>query len=176
MGIIILVIIILGFVFIGKEKVIAPSETSNTTSQVQKVDPTRLCYQYKKESGLVMESNPPQPIYDIENISLVIQENRLVEGEHNILPAEKDVNRARFVGATDGNYANVIATAQAEGETWQEQRIYKYDQDRLYVGYQPEYRPRIQNDAGIYMYDTIEDIVYETEEFFLNRVECSELK
>jgi hypothetical protein len=170
--ILVTIIVVLALIFSDKKKETTP--VTDLIADISSELPTRMCYQYMQPSGIEMESNPPQAIYDIESVSFTLNDT-LAEGSHDILPAEKDSNRALFFGASQAGYINAVVTASAEGETWQEQRLYKFDEERLYVGYQEVYTPRVLNDQGVYMYEDVNALVYDTAEFFLSRVDCSGL-
>lgn len=132
-----------------------------------------LCYLYEAPVEI---QGQEEVVYNREFIEMNIVDGDAVSGTHVILPAEHDSNRATFVGATNGEFVNVIATASAEGETWQEQRVYKRDNGRIYVGYQDVYEPQEQNEFGVYMYtQPITELKFETEEFYLGLVDCESI-
>lgn len=138
----------------------------------------RVCYRYEQKSDIYEPKeegiNYPD-VYDVEYIELNINDDSTVSGIHKILPAEKDSNHATFVGVTDGVFVNVIATANAEGQSWQEQRLYKLENDNLFVGYQTVYVPQYKNDDGVYMYEDLNKLIFETDEFFLEKTQCDTL-
>ncbi len=142
----------------------------NETSSLDQV-----CYEYKKASDISVNTDQEEvqnTIYDREYIKFSYLDNARVTGTHDILPAGRDSNRATFIGVTQDGFLNVIATAIAEGETWQEQRIYKIENDQLFVGYQKIETPKYLDENEVYMYKDLNNIVFETEEFFLNKVAC----
>lgn len=128
------------------------------------------CFLYERESDLDIESS--EVAYDREYIELSMNTQGLVTGQHLILPYGIDTNRANFVGISMDGYINVVATANAEGETWQEQRMYKIENDKLYVGYQEVFVPRYENENGIYLYEDINKVIFDTDEFYLSAVNC----
>ncbi|MFT6361133.1 MAG: hypothetical protein ACJAV6_000384 [Candidatus Paceibacteria bacterium] len=131
----------------------------------------QMCFLYEDEAQVDPEFDVPDA-YNREYVELTMSDDGNVAGTHNIIPFEKDSNFATLIGVTDGSFVNVIATANEEGETWREQRIYQIDDDKLLVGYQPMYVPRYENENEIFMYEDINKIVFETEEFFLPKVDC----
>jgi len=137
-------------------------------------DTAKSCYLYEQQyqSSIDGESDVVT-FYDREYIELGFGADSMVSGIHNILPAEKDSNRANFVGVSDGEYVNVVATARAEGQTWQEQRLYRLVDDKLYIGYQPVYIPQYKNENDIYMYEDLNKIIFDTDTFFLNKIDCA---
>ncbi|MCA9351854.1 hypothetical protein KC866_00475 [Patescibacteria group bacterium] len=130
----------------------------------------QLCFLYEATPQDI--PNVEEGAMDREYIELSVSEEGGVTGTHRIVPYRTDSNFATFVGVTDGTFVNVIATANAEGETWREQRVYKLDGDNLFVGYQPVYVPRYKNENNIYMYEDINKLIFETDTFFLPRVAC----
>lgn len=155
--------------------IIFSQDTSKSLDQDNEKDTTsslRACYLYENIDNNTQDDTEQVKRYNREYIEFTLLSDQTVNGIHNILPAERDDNRASFVGVTEGGFVNVIATAHAEGETWQEQRVYKITDDKLFVGYQPIYVPQYQNDAGIYMYEDINKLVFDTEDFFLRKIPC----
>ncbi len=130
-----------------------------------------FCYQYQadvfSDSGSVLGQN-------IERVVLNIDGVNLVTGSHVIDPQNSSPSMATIEGVAQGGIANVIASAEFEGHAWKEQRVYRFDEDVLYVGYQTVDVPLYENSKGIYMYEDINEIVFDTEEFFLSRVVCAE--
>ena len=47
--------------------------------------------------------------------------------------------------------------------------------DKLFVGYQEIFVPRYDNENGLYLFEDINKLSFETEEFFLSKVECSSI-
>lgn len=166
-------IIILGIIiFFVLRSISSKENVDDFKNDVAQNSTGQMCFLY--EQALPEDSlNEVQDAFNREYIEITTTDDGKVSGIHNILPFEKDSNRATFIGVTDGTFVNVIATAQAEGQTWQEQRLYKIGDDRLLVGYQPVYVPQYKNDAGIYMYEDINKIAFETDEFFLLQVDCA---
>lgn len=138
--------------------------------QVSVNEVSKVCYLYEQEQ---VTSDDTMPLYDREYIELGFNGEFGVTGVHNILPAEKDANRANIVGVSDGTFVNVIATANAEGQKWQEQRLYKLENDRLYVGYQPIYVPQYKNENDIYMYEDLNKLIFDTDKFYLDKIDCN---
>lgn len=137
---------------------------------------SKACYLYEQEINLsVGEGEENLAQVNREYLEFAYTGEQTIEGTHNIIPAESDSNRANFIGVTDGEYINVIATAQAEGETWQEQRVYRVEGNNLYVGYQPVYVPKYQDENGVYLFEDINKLVFDTEEFFLEKVSCDDV-
>ncbi|MCA9352835.1 hypothetical protein KC901_01490 [Patescibacteria group bacterium] len=131
----------------------------------------QMCYLYEKQAPKEIRGDS-EDAFDREYVELTINDDATVSGIHNILPFAKDNNTATFIGVSDGVFVNVIATAHAEGQTWQEQRVYKIEDNHLFVGYQPVYVPQYQNDSDIYMYEDIQKLTFETDEFFLSEIDC----
>jgi len=177
---VILILIIISF-FLNKSKndeaVIMPIEINSDSAQVlfgnEDSYIKKLCYLYESQA---VEPEEGDSMINREIIELTIVDGSMVSGIHNILPAERDSNTATFIGGTDGEYINVIATANAEGETWQEQRVYKRATGQIFVGYQTTPIARTQNDQGVYMYsEAITDLSFETDEFFLGLTDCDSI-
>ena len=148
------------------------NDTSKDDSNIKEIitqSPTS-CFLY--EERVSYEGLNDDNVYDREYIELSITDTGLTSGKHFILPYEKYSNRATLVGVSSDGFINVVATATAEGETWQEQRVYKITDDRLLVGYQEVYVPQYQNKDGIYLYEDIQKLVFETEEFYLPVIDC----
>lgn len=139
--------------------------TQNTSAQ---------CYLYEKE--IVIE-NSSESInnFNREYVEISITPNGLATGQHLILPYNEGNNTADFVGVAQEGFVNVVATANYDGETWQEQRLYQIDGDKLFVGYQEVFVPRYRNDDGIYLYEDINKLKFETDEFFLTQINCNEV-
>ncbi|MCA9351754.1 hypothetical protein KC929_03180 [Patescibacteria group bacterium] len=132
------------------------------------------CYLYEGMVDPQLEAG--EDARDYEFVELNVTDDSLVSGIHNILPYAKDSNRASLIGVADGSYVNVIATASAEGETWQEQRVYKVSDNTLYVGYQPVYVPRYQDEnSGAYLYEDINQLAFDTDRFFLSAIDCQDV-
>jgi|AntAceMinimDraft_13_1070369.scaffolds.fasta_scaffold17349_3 hypothetical protein len=132
-----------------------------------------LCYLYEK----AVVTNTKPSVYDREYIKLTIVDGKMVSGVHDVLPAEKDSNKATFLGATNGEYVNVIAMVKTKGQVWQEQRVYKRADEKIYVGYQKTPEPRVKNENGIFMYNQeVKDLQFETEKFYLGIIDCNELE
>ena len=110
-----------------------------------------------------------------ESISITLRSDGLVIGQHNISPYGIPGSRASFEGVIVDDIAAVIATAQYQDQTWREQRLYQLRDNVLYVGYQSVDIPRYKNDEGVYMYEDLNEIIFETDDFYLQRVDCSEL-
>jgi hypothetical protein len=155
-------------------------ETINTENsiddQIQTLtkNPIAQCYLYEKG----VNSETREGIYEgfnREYIEISITDAGLATGQHLILPFEADSNRANFLGISMDGYINVAATAIAKGKTWQEQRLYKIVGDKLFVGYQEIFVPRYDNENGLYLFEDINKLSFETEEFFLSKVECSSI-
>ncbi|MCI5051388.1 MAG: hypothetical protein MRY57_03695 [Candidatus Pacebacteria bacterium] len=129
-----------------------------------------FCYLYEGVSDV----QTPEGEFEInrEYITMSVNEHGVTTGQHLILPYGIDTNRASFYGIIIDGFANVVATATAEGMTWQEQRLYKITDDKLYVGYQEVFIPQYQHENGVYMYEDINNINFETEDFYLNKVAC----
>jgi len=163
----IVVLVLLIFVFVNK------GEEREGLDIAVNDELEQMCFLYERESDLVIETLPLQRMYDREYSEFTSKDGVTVQGIHNIIPAGIDSNRATFVGVQQDGYMNVIATANAEGETWQEQRLYQIQNDRLLVGYQQVYVPRYQDENGIYFYEDLNKISFETEEFALQKVDCS---
>jgi hypothetical protein len=140
-------------------------------------DAGQFCFLYEQE-GVSYENEEGNlvQLFDRESVQFSELNDVTVTGTHDILPAEKDSNRATFFGVQRDGYINVIATANAKGETWQEQRLYQIDGDKLFVGYQKVYLPQYQEENGIYFYEDLNNIAFDTDEFFLNKVDCSNIK
>jgi len=131
----------------------------------------QMCFLYEQEVPIELAGDFSDA-YNREYIELTIKEDSNVAGIHNIIPFGTDSNFATLIGVTDGKFVNIIATANAEGTTWREQRLYLIQEDKLLVGYQPVYVPRYENENGIFMYEDINKIIFETEEFYLPKVDC----
>ena len=131
----------------------------------------QMCFLYEQEAPVELAGDIPDA-FNREYIELLIAEDGNTTGIHNIIPFGTDSNFATFFGVSDETFVNVVATATAEGDTWQEHRLYKIQNDKLLVGYQPVYVPRYQNEHGVYMYEDINKIEFATNEFFLSKVDC----
>lgn len=140
--------------------------TLNTQSQ---------CFLYESLISSEIISQDTENAYNREYIEIAISDNGLATGQHLILPYGTDSNRADFLGVAMDGFINVVATANAEGETWQEQRVYKIVDNKLYVGYQEVFVPRYKNENNIYLYEDINKLTFETDEFFLNKVDCDSI-
>lgn len=135
------------------------------------IDGSPQCYLYEQEFELPDNSDVEFGV-NREYIEITIADTGLVTGQHIISPFESNINRANFVGVSIDGFINVVATANAEGEIWQEQRMYKIENDRLYVGYQEVFVPRYENENGIYLYEDINKIIFDTDEFYLDTIDC----
>ena len=150
----------------------SPRDSLDNLNHYLNGDETKeMCFLYEKaaDSEIVEDS---EDAFNREYIELTIDSEGNTTGIHNIIPFAKDSNYATFFGVSDGTFVNVVATANAEGQTWQEHRLYKIQDDALFVGYQPIYVPRYLNEHGVYMYEDITKIVFDTDEFFLSQVAC----
>lgn len=129
------------------------------------------CYLYEEEvnidsqDGALSDSN-------IEFIDITIDKKGIVNGHHYILPSGEDANKAYFVGIAQTGFINVVATSTVGDKTWQEQRVYKVYPEKLLVGYQEIFVPQYKNEKDIYLYEDLSKIKFETEKFFLSRVDC----
>jgi len=170
--IIIIVLILASLVALIFIKPDTSSVNDNDLSDMTSGISERMCYLYEKEARIV----EGEQLYDREYIEIVPSDDQVITGNHFIVPSEKDSNRADLIGVTDGTYVNVIATASGEGMTWQEQRIYKIIGDAIYVGYQPVYVPKYQDESGVYMFEDPSKLIFETEEYFLNEVDCGSVE
>lgn len=132
------------------------------------------CYLYEQEIAI---ENDDISVVGInrEYVEITITSAGLATGQHFILPFQADINKADFVGVSQEGFVNVVATAKIKGKIWQEQRLYQIKGDKLFVGYQEVFVPRYRNDNGIYLYEDINKLKFETDEFFLNLVECSDI-
>lgn len=167
----VIILLIIGSVVISRKK--EPTQLADL-APVEVADVGQMCFLFERDAGssVDQEGNPVE-LFDREYIQFSNLDDVTVTGIHNILPAEGEINRATFVGVQQDGYMNVIATANAEGEVWQEQRLYQINADKLFVGYQQVFVPQYQDENGIYFYEDLGKIVFETEEFFLDKVDCS---
>lgn len=164
--IIIGLIIVVAFVFIINSQ-------SNKNNEIPFASlPNAELYCYLYESPVSNEEGEEIGV-DREYIEFALNlEKSEIQGIHNVVPANEPGHYATLVGASDQGYMNTIATVDYQGSTWQEQRIYRFDNERLYVGYQTVEVPRVKNEFGVYMYEDIYEIEFETEIFYLNKISC----
>jgi hypothetical protein len=134
------------------------------------------CFLYEEAVNSEAKNESQELGFNREFVEIVVTDNGLVTGQHLILPFEKDSNIADFVGIKQEGVVNVAATARAEREIWQEQRVYLISQDKLFIGYQEVFVPKYKNDAGIYMFEDINKLTFETDTFFLSRVNCASVE
>lgn len=128
------------------------------------------CFAYKQV--LVANDEYPESI-NREYIELAIDNDGLVSGIHSISSPRFSIEkRSEIVGVTDGEFINVIASIQEEGNSIERQELYKISGDHLYVGYQTVDVPQYQDDNGVYFYEDLNHIQFESSDFFLTRVEC----
>lgn len=154
----------------GKNK----DNSSENQIETLTLNSSAQCYLYEKE--ITIETDIGSDIgFNREYVEITITPTGLATGQHLILPFQADSNRANFVGVAQEGFVNVVATANAKGETWQEQRLYQIKEDKLFVGYQEVFVPRYRNDDGIYLYEDINKLIFETDEFFLTQIDCSEV-
>jgi len=119
------------------------------------------CYQYTSASS-----------GDIEEINFTIDADGIVRGTHVISPAAFADSSAKILGMTNGIFLNVVASLEKEGVIFEEQRVYKVENDRLYVGYQRVDVPRYKNSQGVSMYEEVNQLFFDTDEFFLTKMNC----
>ena len=169
---------------IGLALVLNTSEKDNNDvddsidTQIQTLTANSIpqCYLYEQQiSTQTQEGQDINAGVNREYIEITITDNGLATGQHLILPFESDANRANFLGIAMDGYINVVATADAQNTIWQEQRVYKIHDDKLFVGYQEVFVPRYENENGIYLFEDINKLTFETEEFFLSNVDCSSI-
>ncbi len=134
-----------------------------------------LCYLYEEPVEITGIGSAK---VNREYVKLTIVDGEKVSGLHGIIPFENTHNKATLMGVTNGEFINTVATVTYENQTWQEQRVYKRGEGKLYVGYDLLNEPRIQNEQGVFMYpnDNIQDLGFETEEFYLDLVDCTTLR
>lgn len=147
-------------------KTIENNEPKNAESVV-----VPQCYLYEEPVDIELAGENVNAT-NLEFIEISIDKKGIVSGHHHIVPYGIDSNAAYFVGITQSGFINVVATATAEGETWQEQRVYKVNPDKLLVGYQEVFVPQYKSENGVYLYEDLNKIKFETEKFFLSRVDC----
>lgn len=128
------------------------------------------CFVY--EQKLTATSEYPESV-NREYIELAIDNDGLVSGIHKINSPRFSIdNTFEIIGVTDGEFVNAIASIE-EGDTLIErQELYKISNDILYVGYQTVDVPQYQNENGVFMYEDINKIQFESEDFFLTRIAC----
>ena len=173
---IILVLAVITSIVLNTSEESNNNEPDSVADQIQTLTLNSVpqCYLYEQGVGNeIPEGGDSFSDFNREYIEITITENGLATGQHLILPFESDANRANFLGISMDGYINVVATAQAEGATWQEQRVYKVEDDKLFVGYQEVFVPRYENENGIYLFEDINTLIFETNDFYLSEIPCS---
>ncbi|MAQ77477.1 hypothetical protein CL684_03050 [Candidatus Campbellbacteria bacterium] len=120
------------------------------------------CYEYRSET---------EAGENVERIDVTVK-GQEVYGTHSITPANGESEYATIAGATADGYFNVIASANRGDYSWREQRVYQVIDDRLYVGYQRVEVPRVE-DEGVFMYADLKELAFETDEFYLEEIDCN---
>lgn len=161
-----IIIIVLGFLITQKKDTYTPLGLNPVAHA------NAYCYLYE---GVVVDDEGTELGINREYIEFAINDNsQEIQGIHNVTPAQGTAHSATLMGITDQGYMNAVATVRSEGSTWQEQRIYRFTDEELYVGYQLVDIPRIKNEFGVFMYEDIYEITFATEDFFLHRVSCED--
>lgn len=130
------------------------------------------CFVYEQE--LTATNEYPESV-NREYIELAIDNDGLVSGIHTISSPRFDINeRFEIIGVSDGEFVNAIASVEEGEGLIERQELYKITGDTLYVGYQTVDVPQYQNENGVFMYEDINKIQFESDDFFLTRVACGD--
>lgn len=156
----IIILAVLVIIFLGQKK-------KSETALLDMNGASHLCFEYKAP----ITGEDGQELFNKENVEFSIADDGQFTGTHVIAPAQGSDSRATLVGVTDNTFVNTIASVVVGEKTWKEQRVYKIDGDRLYIGYQSVDTP-MKQEGDILMYQDIQKIIFDTEEFFLNKVTC----
>lgn len=129
------------------------------------------CYLYQ---GLDEEGVP----VNHESIELAFEKDATVTGVHELV-SPYHARKGRLKGAMHNETIDAILTFDGEEVIWDTherakrfQMFYRLQGDRLYVGYQQVTVPRYRDYEGVYRYEDSSYVMFNTEEFYLNQVEC----
>lgn len=159
-GVLVAIAVVAVFFFLSRQ---SDKETSIAISS----DSFDQCFEYRQETI----STDGVSIVNREFVGLSL-EGVQVSGIHLIEPHGQDSSRASLLGVTDQGLVNAIASVSVADSSWQEQRLYQVSEDRLFVGYEREPQNRVKKDA-VYYYSDINNIAFETSEFFLESIPCN---